>query len=57
MSDMRDRYCIVGVGETPYTRNSGMTTRQMAVTAIRYAMADAGLGNDGIDGLLSLIHI
>jgi len=53
MSDMRDRYCIVGVGETPYTRNSGMTTRQMAVTAIRNAMTDSGLGSDGIDGLLS----
>ncbi|MHB8573695.1 MAG: thiolase C-terminal domain-containing protein [Dehalococcoidia bacterium] len=53
MSDMRDRYCIVGIGETPYTRNSGMTTRQMGVTAVRNAMNDAGLGAADIDGMLS----
>jgi len=53
VSDMRDRYCIVGVGETPYTRNSGCTTRQLAVTALKNAMDDAGLGPGEIDGMLS----
>jgi hypothetical protein len=42
MSDLRDRYCIVGIGETPYTRNSGMTTRQMALMAVRNAKLNAG---------------
>ena len=40
---MRNRYAIVGVGETEYSRNSGRTTRAMGVEAIRNAMTDAGL--------------
>ena len=50
---LRDKYAIVGVGETPYTRGSGKTTRAMATFAVRKAMADAGLKNTEIDGMLS----
>ena len=50
---LRDRYAIVGVGETAYTRNSGRTPRHMAVEAVRNAMQDAGLGPDDIDGMMS----
>jgi acetyl-CoA acetyltransferase len=50
---LRDKYAIVGVGETPYTRGSGKTTRAMATFAVRNAMADAGLKNTEIDGMLS----
>ncbi|MBI2217265.1 MAG: hypothetical protein HYU51_08210 [Candidatus Rokubacteria bacterium] len=50
---IRDRYCIVGVGETEYSRNSGRTTRAMAVEAIRKAILDAGLTAAGVDGMLS----
>ncbi len=53
MPALKDKYCIVGVGETPYTRNSGRTTRAMGVEAMRNAMADAGLKNTDIDGMLS----
>src|SRR5215510_16103681 len=53
MKSLKDRYCIVGVGETEYSRNSGRSTRAMAVDAIRKAMADAGLGKDGVDGMMS----
>ena len=35
MKSLKDKYCIVGVGETEYSRNSGRTTRAMAVDAIR----------------------
>ena len=41
---LRDQYAIIGIGETAYTRNSGRTTRHMAVEAVRNAMADAGIG-------------
>ena len=41
---LKDKYCIVGVGETEYSRHSGRSTRAMAVDAIKKAMADAGLG-------------
>src|SRR5919197_371502 len=53
MGNLRDRYCIVGVGETEYSRNSGRTTRAMGVEAVRKAMNDAGLGRGDVDGMLS----
>ena len=37
MNSLRDKYCIVGVGETEYSHNSGRTTRAMAVEAVRTA--------------------
>ena len=45
---LRDKYAIVGVGETAYTRGSNMTTR-----AVRNAMLEAGLKASEIDGMLS----
>jgi acetyl-CoA acetyltransferase len=50
---LRDKYAIVGVGETPYTRGSGRTTRAMGTFAVRAAMQDAGLKASDIDGMLS----
>src|SRR6185436_11462471 len=50
---LRDRYAIVGVGETPYTRGSGRTTRALATLAVRNAIEDAGLGPRDVDGMLS----
>ena len=52
-SALRDRCAIVGVGETAYVRGAGRTTRALATTAIRNAMADAGLRAADIDGMLS----
>ncbi len=49
----RDKYCVVGVGETEYSKNSGRTTRAMAVEAVQHAMDDAGLSADQVDGMLS----
>src|SRR5271156_5011442 len=50
---LRDKYAIVGVGETTYTRGSGRTTRALGTWAIRNAMQDAGLKPTDIDGMLS----
>ena len=50
---LRDKYAIVGVGETSYTRGSGMTTRALATWAIKNAMDDAGLSSGEIDGMMS----
>src|SRR5262249_58140842 len=50
---LRDKYAIVGVGETAYMRGSGKTTRALATWAVRNAMADAGLKSADIDGMLS----
>ena len=53
MGALTDKYCIVGVGETPHMRPSNRTTLSMACEAIRNAMADAGLGARDIDGMTS----
>jgi acetyl-CoA acetyltransferase len=53
MGRLTDKYCIVGVGETAYTKNSGRTTRAMAVEAVRNAMRDAGLPASQVNGMLS----
>ncbi len=53
MNTLRDKYCIVGVGETEYSRASGRTTRAMAVDAIRHAILDAGLRGADVDGMMS----
>src|SRR2546421_2693045 len=44
---------IVGIGRTPFTRNSGRTTLAMAVDACRGALADAGLTVADVDGMLT----
>src|SRR5437764_15391830 len=50
---LRDKYAIVGVGETTYTRGSGRTTRALGSWAVRNAMLDAGLKPGDVDGMLS----
>src|ERR1700753_3594494 len=50
---LRDKYAIVGVGETTYTRGSDKSTRALATIAVRNAMHDAGLKASEIDGMLS----
>ena len=50
---LRDKYAIVGIGETTYTRGSGKTTRALGTWALRNAIVDAGLKASDIDGMLS----
>src|SRR6266849_9535187 len=50
---LRDKYAIVGVGETTYMRGSGMTTRALATWAVRNAIEDSGLKPSYVDGMLS----
>ena len=51
---LRDKYAIVGVGETTYTRGSGKTTRALGTWAVSNAILDAGLKPADIDGMLDL---
>ena len=46
---LRDKYAIVGVGETTYTRGSGITTRALGTWAVRNAILDAGLEAADVD--------
>src|SRR4051812_26196996 len=49
---LRDKYAIVGVGETTFTRGSEKTTRALGTWALRNAIADAGIKASDIDGML-----
>ena len=53
MGALTDKYCIVGVGETIHTRNSGRTQLSMACEAVLNAMNDAGLRPEDLDGMTS----
>lgn len=46
----RDEAAVVGVGYTPFSRDSGMSTLSLSVEAITNAVRDAGLEMSDIDG-------
>ena len=51
---MSGRACIIGVGESAYTRGGGppKTALRLQLEAATRAIADAGLGNKQIDGVM-----
>ena len=49
MTTLKDKACIVGVGESAYTRGSEQTVLRLVLEASRYAIADAGLDVQDID--------
>jgi acetyl-CoA acetyltransferase len=49
---LKDQACIVGVGETAYTRGSGQTVLRLVLEASRHAIDDAGLQVQAIDGFV-----
>jgi acetyl-CoA acetyltransferase len=48
---VRDRAAIVGVGYTPFSKDSGVSTLTLAIDAILAALDDAGLTVDDVDAL------
>src|SRR5499433_2867602 len=50
---LRNKYALVGVGETTYRRGSQESTRNLATWAVNNALDDAGLEAADIDGMLS----
>ena len=50
---LREKYAVVGVGETTYTRGSGRSTRALGAWAVKNAIEDAGLKPSDVDGMLS----
>lgn len=53
MFKLRDKYAIVGIGNTDYTKASGRTVRSLATEASVRAIHDAGLEVADIDGMIS----
>lgn len=50
---LHDEAAIVGVGQTAYTKNSGVSELQLACEAVRNAIRDAGLQPSDVDGLVT----
>jgi acetyl-CoA acetyltransferase len=50
---MRARTAIVGVGSTAQGEHPGLTGDDLAVEAARLALADAGIGKERLDGLVT----
>jgi acetyl-CoA acetyltransferase len=44
---------IVGIGQTEFSKDAGRSETRLATEAIVAALADAGLGTDEVDGLVS----
>ena len=62
MGTIKDRYAIVGVGESERSRKSGTTPLHLALDAARVAIKDAGLKATDIDGFMNytkeiLVHL
>ena len=51
MESISDRTCIVGIGHTEYSRDSGRSELKLACEAIGAAIKDAGLTPADIDGI------
>ena len=49
---LKDQACIVGVGESAYTRGSEKTVLRLVLEASRHAIRDAGLRVQDIDGFV-----
>ena len=51
--NIRNKVAISGIGATDFTRQSGRTTEQLAVSACKAAVADAGLKMSEVDGIVT----
>jgi len=53
---MRRKAAITGIGETSFSKDSGMSDKALQLQAVERAIADAGLARDEIDGLIPSPH-
>lgn len=52
MESLKDKVAIVGIGETDYTRGSGVSGLHLNLEAAKKAIDDAGIKSTDIDGLV-----
>ena len=52
LADLRDRTCIVGIGETAYTRGTKKSALELALEASIGAIEDAGIKPEAIDAVI-----
>ncbi len=52
LSNLRDRVCIVGIGETAYTRGTDKSALELSLEASMAAITDAGIKPEAIDSVI-----
>src|SRR5262250_1374502 len=52
LTDLRDQTCIVGIGETAYTRGTPKSALELALEASLGAIEDAGIKPEAIDAVV-----
>jgi len=52
LPDWKDKFAIVGIGETKYSRRSGVSATALGLEACKKAVDDAGLSVKDIDGFI-----
>jgi len=52
VNSLKDQCCVIGVGETEYSKYSGRSVIQLALEASLAAIKDAGLNPHDIDGII-----
>jgi acetyl-CoA acetyltransferase len=50
---LHNEAAIAGIGQTTYSKNSGVSELQLATRAVRNAIDDAGMSPDEVDGLVT----
>jgi acetyl-CoA acetyltransferase len=55
-NDLRDRVAIVGIGETTYSKNSGVSDLVLQLNGFKLACDDAGLDPKEIDGIVAMTY-
>jgi len=53
VANVKDKAVIVGVGNTEFSKNSGVSELNLAIQAIKIACDDAGLHPSAIDGMVT----
>src|ERR1700745_3554100 len=51
-SDLRDQTCIIGIGETAYTRGTNKSALELALEASVSAIEDAGIKPGAVDAVI-----
>ncbi len=52
---LKDEAAIIGVGQTPYSKNSGVSEFSLACQAVSNAIDDAGIEPSEVDGLVTFL--
>ena len=57
IANVKDKAAIVGIGNTTFSKDSGVSELSLAVQAVKAAIDDAGLKPSDIDGMATFTMV